>query len=331
MVGERLNYIDQAKGIAIILVVVGHLVQWNFTGESCKVIFDYIYSFNMPLFFFISGFLAYKSRFKIESVTLIPLFKKRFIGLALPFFSWGLFVFPIVISGNSNFKELLSEWGRNLMFPEYGYWFLIVLFCMHVYYVVACLLSNFIKRVIKYRFFVKYSDELFFAIILICIWLLSHFLCPSRYFSSRYLIMFFMGCLFYKYNMVQRIPKYGVGIMVIIFVLLAPLWHFNGSESNIALSTIISLLVSPALLCILSYSKPKMNRISYCGTNSLEIYIIHMLFIRILSVAVHININSLFLMILLFIVGYILSYISIVIANIFKTIPYCSILLFGKK
>lgn len=168
MVGERLNYIDQAKGIAIILVVVGHLVQWNFTGESCKVIFDYIYSFNMPLFFFISGFLAYKSRFKIESVTLIPLFKKRFIGLALPFFSWGLFVFPIVISGNSNFKELLSEWGRNLMFPEYGYWFLIVLFCMHVYYVVACLLSNFIKRVIKYRFFVKYSDELFFAIILIC-------------------------------------------------------------------------------------------------------------------------------------------------------------------
>lgn len=74
--------------------------------------------------------------------TLIPLFKKRFIGLALPFFSWGLFVFPIVISGNSNFKELLSEWGRNLMFPEYGYWFLIVLFCMHVYYVVACLLSN---------------------------------------------------------------------------------------------------------------------------------------------------------------------------------------------
>lgn len=119
--------------------------------------------------------------------------------------------------------------------------------------------------------------------------------------------------------------------MVIIFVLLAPLWHFNGSESNIALSTIISLLVSPALLCILSYSKPKMNRISYCGTNSLEIYIIHMLFIRILSVAVHININSLFLMILLFIVGYILSYISIVIANIFKSIPYCSILLFGKK
>ena len=37
MVGERLNYIDQAKGIAIILVVVGHLVQWNFTGGECKL------------------------------------------------------------------------------------------------------------------------------------------------------------------------------------------------------------------------------------------------------------------------------------------------------
>lgn len=97
MVGERLNYIDQAKGIAIILVVVGHLVQWNFTGESCKVIFDYIYSFNMPLFFFISGFLAYKSRFKIESVTLIPLFKKRFIGLALPFFL-GDYLFFLLLS-----------------------------------------------------------------------------------------------------------------------------------------------------------------------------------------------------------------------------------------
>jgi fucose 4-O-acetylase-like acetyltransferase len=45
---NRINWIDIAKGIGIFLVVLGH------TGIPVKLSY-WIYSFHMPLFFFISG------------------------------------------------------------------------------------------------------------------------------------------------------------------------------------------------------------------------------------------------------------------------------------
>jgi fucose 4-O-acetylase-like acetyltransferase len=51
---QRIEYIDVAKGIGIILVAIGHFVyRKNFDTQS--VLFHWIYSFHMPLFFFISG------------------------------------------------------------------------------------------------------------------------------------------------------------------------------------------------------------------------------------------------------------------------------------
>lgn len=47
---ERLDYIDRLKGIAIYLVVVGHLIQFNVVNFEHNVLFCFIYSFHMPLF-----------------------------------------------------------------------------------------------------------------------------------------------------------------------------------------------------------------------------------------------------------------------------------------
>lgn len=44
---NRIEYIDLAKGVGIILVVIGHSI----SGIGYK----FIYSFHMPLFFFLSG------------------------------------------------------------------------------------------------------------------------------------------------------------------------------------------------------------------------------------------------------------------------------------
>ena len=46
---KRLNYLDYAKGIGILLVVLGHIY-----NNNTKL---WIYSFHMPLFFIISGYL----------------------------------------------------------------------------------------------------------------------------------------------------------------------------------------------------------------------------------------------------------------------------------
>lgn len=60
--GDNRNVLyDKIRGIAILLVVLGHSVQ-NAYGEKCfnVSLFNIIYSFHMPLFMFISGFVTYK-------------------------------------------------------------------------------------------------------------------------------------------------------------------------------------------------------------------------------------------------------------------------------
>lgn len=55
----RLTYIDIARGIAILLVVIGHLNQFyrNNLDISNPKMLSFIYTFHMPLFFIISGML----------------------------------------------------------------------------------------------------------------------------------------------------------------------------------------------------------------------------------------------------------------------------------
>lgn len=52
---NRIAYIDALRGFAILLVIVGHLIQFNYSSGIENPIFNIIYSFHMPLFFFISG------------------------------------------------------------------------------------------------------------------------------------------------------------------------------------------------------------------------------------------------------------------------------------
>ena len=62
-VANRISFIDQLKGITILLVVIGHLIEHNAGRDN--FLWTFIYSFHMPLFMFISGYLAYVT-FRME-------------------------------------------------------------------------------------------------------------------------------------------------------------------------------------------------------------------------------------------------------------------------
>lgn len=72
---RRIEWIDLARGVAIILVVLAH-VPIPHTLKS------YIYSFHLPLFFVLSGFLLY-GRMDMPAEKFIV---KRIKGLVLPYF-----------------------------------------------------------------------------------------------------------------------------------------------------------------------------------------------------------------------------------------------------
>jgi acyltransferase len=81
-VRQRIAFIDTAKAIGIVLVVVGHT-----PGMSARLC-ELIYSFHMPLFFFISGYLLPSNR---HSLPLAKSWSKSARTLLVPY----LFFFAI--------------------------------------------------------------------------------------------------------------------------------------------------------------------------------------------------------------------------------------------
>lgn len=89
---KRIEYLDVAKGVGIILVVWAHA-----SGPFS----NYINQFHMPLFFLISGFL-YNSRLSV-----IEYVKNKVIHLYIPFVFWNLLGFI----GTSVLTYIENTWG----------------------------------------------------------------------------------------------------------------------------------------------------------------------------------------------------------------------------
>ena len=88
---NRDTTLDIAKGILIILVVLGHAIQYSFgkdytqTGEFfSNIVFKTIYSFHMPLFMLISGYLFYNSNKKNFKTLMVS----KLVALGIPMFSY---------------------------------------------------------------------------------------------------------------------------------------------------------------------------------------------------------------------------------------------------
>ncbi|MCQ2049478.1 MAG: acyltransferase family protein [Candidatus Saccharibacteria bacterium] len=119
---KRIDFLDSLKGLAIFLVVFAHVIAWSYTDfNSFKSdfrqsgLFWCIYAFHMPLFFLISGFLAY---FSVGRYSKLELIKKRTVQLLIPYISATLFV-----------EFILQQ--------EMNYWFLIALFVMNLVLVLS--------------------------------------------------------------------------------------------------------------------------------------------------------------------------------------------------
>lgn len=96
---ERLGYIDAIKGVAIFLMVMGHVLAWTYAPDfeavknsgpySATFWWRVIYAFHMPLFFCVSGFLfgGVKNVSFSEGGQLIW---KRVRSLLIPFLCVGL-------------------------------------------------------------------------------------------------------------------------------------------------------------------------------------------------------------------------------------------------
>lgn len=121
----RISYIDQLKGIAILLVVLGHVIGYNNCENS--FLWRFIYSFHMPLFMFISGYVA-QITFRIENFgwnEVSSFMIKKFRTLLLPMITWGIVIpfFFLRSTAENNLVDYLLSYinvGRWIMVLRYS-------------------------------------------------------------------------------------------------------------------------------------------------------------------------------------------------------------------
>ena len=93
----RIEIIDIAKAITIFQVIVGHT-----TGNLEAPLFRRVlYSFHMPLFFFLAG-LSIKPKVLNTGKDWLSFIRKNILALVFPYFIWGL------IFGNFSFENILK-------------------------------------------------------------------------------------------------------------------------------------------------------------------------------------------------------------------------------
>ncbi|MEN6567282.1 MAG: acyltransferase family protein [Veillonellales bacterium] len=130
---DRVEWVDTAKGIGIILVVLGHI--WLMREG-----YNYIYSFHMPLFFFLSGYIVNFAKYDgLRQFIVVKL-----NGLVIPYFWFSFFTYLYWVlverkfSGNevspaAAFINIFISPGADQYLPHNpALWFLTCLFIVAI-------------------------------------------------------------------------------------------------------------------------------------------------------------------------------------------------------
>lgn len=129
----RILYIDIAKAICIILVVIGHYFPDN-SPQWYETMRRFIYSFHMPLFLFASGYVYGINK----QITYGDFIIKKIRRLMVPYFTCSVIVitFKLLSQGNAYIENPVTPLSYLKMFylPEAGYflWFIWALFLMYL-------------------------------------------------------------------------------------------------------------------------------------------------------------------------------------------------------
>jgi fucose 4-O-acetylase-like acetyltransferase len=151
----RVDWIDYAKGIGIILVVYGHVVI-GITNAGIvasatatlqlvpKYSLGLIYTFHMSLFFFLSGLVADVNHSRAGK-NFNNLFWKKVKTIAYPYLVWSIIqgIISALMSAYTNFEFNIIELPMRILFiPIAHYWFLYALFAHHMIFALTRKILN---------------------------------------------------------------------------------------------------------------------------------------------------------------------------------------------
>lgn len=283
---KRISYFDMAKGIGILLVLIGH------SGFPSAALIQWISSFHMPLFFLLSGMLF--AHTKTAEKKTRPFLKKNACSILLPYASFS--ILSILAAAILEF-DLFPEYLWNALLETLSFygisvlWFLPVLFFSKtiffflvkkgkkqttVCFTLAILALTICGNELSHRFF-PISDTLPLLFI--------HYL--TAVFLRTGIAVSFVAFGFFIYRpFAVYMKNHSTANHLLLsagFLLLNLLFGFkNGGVDlnqlvfhNYLLYYLAAICGSMAVLC-LCYALPESRILLYLGKNSLIIMATHM-------------------------------------------------------
>ena len=298
-------FLDIAKGLAIILVVIGHVIQGSAENFDDLLWFKVIYSFHMPLFVFLSGAVAaiafqsdsLKDGMKASLQQATVKISKAAVRLLLPFVAWCVINQLIYHHSDSVMSALILAFRR----PDTALWFLLAIFyCIvltvffNIFFSVIYKLST---RVEIKRFAKWICDGRVQIFLMILIWWTIREHTPRGAGLSLirpYFIFYVLGIGFYKY-LYLKMSTWKYLLVGIIFIALIPFWSRTAND-NIDGVTLIPLWMTYFYTGLVALSgsflilgitkwiaesniKSIKSFLILCGQLSLSIYAIHYFFL----------------------------------------------------
>lgn len=245
----------------IVLVVLGHSgFEETIIQDKLHFLHSWIYSFHMPLFFLISGFLYSLTNADFLKTPTLQFIKKKTIRLLVPYLVLGVILFAIkfAFSGLSHANRSFSVTAFFAMFVNTGYpsstmgylWYVFTLFVIFLLVSILALLR------------INLKDTRISLLLALGFWCLSYSCHVTGWANlssvCRYIPYFLLGIAFEgKYEKImQSISRGGGYIMLIITVLSSviltvvkiPLPQYVLEPVRALIGVIMSVLLATSLL-----------------------------------------------------------------------------------
>ncbi len=272
MRSERIEYFDIAKGIGIISVVVYHIAEIM----GFRLIMEFVNTYFLSLFFFISGYFVCGSSLKRLSLRVYVI--KNSKHLLIPFFVIGLInnLWQSVLFGSRGFIMIED--------PKGGYWFLLVLF---MFLVTMKILYDLLLSKIKHAVGHILVLLIPFAIVIIASWYLSEQIWAIMSLSSyrRYYLVFVVGFIIRELDVDLRNTYLkvlsAIGYIVVTIFFVHHMMNFSGNV-DFALWLFTNVLGCLVFLSLSDFISKRFislgGAISQLGKVSLGIYVVHFFF-----------------------------------------------------
>lgn len=289
---NRNQFVDIMRGIAMLLVVLGHTMTGCTVDSQKSFLFNIIWSLQMPLFILISGFVTKYSRPISDGKGLWKYVKRRTVAYMLPWAVWSFLVRGIIFGedGFLNVKHLL--WNMDS-----GYWFLATIWTISMIFGIASFIA---ERVSKENLLKKQTVLLGCYLVGMVLLVGIGAILGLSFFAIKltlyYMPFYYVGFLYGQFD--DRMKESEIGKKIIdsvvaicfvvwLFVILRfPLYEMSDGGFAIILRAATSLAGCIAVcgLCRGIFSgKIGGGTLACVGEHSLEVYLTHYLLLSLIK------------------------------------------------